>query len=347
MDLGTGQTLTLGEGGLLASGTSASRVQGGTLRAGVNELVVTNRGDLTIASTIGEAVAGSGLTKSGEGTLVLTGTNTYSGSTAINQGRLVVSSDANLGTGSSVQFNGGTLVAAQSFTSNKGLSRGTTASGKIDTAGFDVTFSGANTGALVKTGLGTLTLSNPAAGTVTVSQGTLVLPGATSGSVTLSGGVLKATGNLTSLSLTSSSTLDIGGTGAASLTLGSISVQNGASHTFRFDLGISAQDLLAINNTNSLFLTGAPVFLFDFNDLGGVAIGTSYTLINMSTSGIPGNHPFAIAPSALAAGWNGTFTAANNKVSVTFTSTPEPGSALLVSMGAMILGSRRRRRCLR
>ena len=44
------------------------------------------------------------------GTLVLSGTNTYTGGTAINGGTLQISGDANLGdAGGRLSFNGGTL----------------------------------------------------------------------------------------------------------------------------------------------------------------------------------------------------------------------------------------------
>ncbi len=133
LDIGPGQALTLGDGGVLTSGTDSVRIQNGTLNAAGTELVVINRNTMTIDSSIGETVAGTGLTKSGAGTLTLTGNDTYSGNTVIDQGSLVVSSDANLGTGSVIQFNGGKLVATQSFTSAKGLSKIAPLVGTIDT----------------------------------------------------------------------------------------------------------------------------------------------------------------------------------------------------------------------
>ena len=50
------------------------------------------------------------------GTLVLTGTNTYTGGTAINGGTLQISSDANLGDAAGgLSFNGGTLHTTATF----------------------------------------------------------------------------------------------------------------------------------------------------------------------------------------------------------------------------------------
>ena len=65
-------------------------------------------------ATLGGTISGvGGLTKSGAGTLTLTGTNTYQGNTTITAGTLAVSTDANLGaatgiltlrTGGALQF---------------------------------------------------------------------------------------------------------------------------------------------------------------------------------------------------------------------------------------------------
>ncbi len=285
LDLGTSNTLSLGDGGILSSGTATNRVQGGTLKAVGNELVVTNRNALNIDSNIGETVSGTGFTKSGAGTLTLTGTNTYSGTTAIDQGSLVVSSDANLGTGSTIQFNGGTLVAAQSFSSSKNLTRGTNFVGVIDTGANNVTFSGTNSGGFQKTGSGTLTLSNPAAGTVFVTRGTMIPPNPTSGNATLQGGTLLAAGTLSTLQIQSASTLDIGGTSGSTLTTSSFSGTGSLTAgelTVRFGLGASASDLWKITNFTG-FGASNEAFLFDFQDLGGVTTGTAYTLINATS----------------------------------------------------------------
>ena len=52
-----------------------------------------------IDATINSIIAGSvGLTKTGAGTLTLGGTNTYTGTTAVNAGILSISADSGLGT---------------------------------------------------------------------------------------------------------------------------------------------------------------------------------------------------------------------------------------------------------
>lgn len=341
LDVGASNTLTFGDGGILTSGTAASQIQNGTISAdATGELVVTNRNALTISSNIAETVANTGLTKSGAGVLTLTGANTYSGITAIDQGTLVVSSDANLGTGTTIEFNGGTLKAAQSFSSSKNFTRGTNFVGTIDTAGFDLTFSGTNAAGISKTGAGSLTLTNPAAGSISVSQGSVILPSPTSGDVTLQGGTLVASGTLSSLSLSSASTLDIGGNSAATLTTTSYSTTafSGQALTVRFGVGLSVQDLWTITNPVNSFSLSNGAFLFDFQNLGGAMTGTNYTLMNVQTFGTPLTASmFGFSPTATAAGWAGNFSVDSNTVSVNLTSVPEPSAPALLALGGLFV----------
>ena len=139
----------------------------------------------TGATTITGSISGwsAGLVKTGPGTLILTGSNSYSGGTTIgttiNEGVLGVSSDSNLGgSGSRITFGGGTLRLGASF--NPSSSRAITlnaAGGTIDTNGFNTTVASVISGAggLTKTGAGTLTLSgtNTYSGGTTVNEGTL------------------------------------------------------------------------------------------------------------------------------------------------------------------------------
>lgn len=107
---------------------------------------------------------GKTLTKAGNGTLVLSGNNSYSGNTIVQGGTVSVSSDNNLGAaGSSVVLNGGRLSSTASFASARQVVLNRT--GYIDVAngtvlGLSGTLSGA--GDLLKTGQGTLQLTNTA-----------------------------------------------------------------------------------------------------------------------------------------------------------------------------------------
>lgn len=160
--VGTG-TLTLGNGSTLSSDSGAARViqndlslsgtislgnQNGTLTfnstAGGNTLTtkatVTLTGDTTLKTnvntTIDNAINGNyGLTKAGAGaidrpgsdTLVLTGTNTYTGPTIVNQGKLIVGVGGVGSIKSNVVVNsGGTLGGSGTITGNVSVNRGGT-----------------------------------------------------------------------------------------------------------------------------------------------------------------------------------------------------------------------------
>jgi fibronectin-binding autotransporter adhesin len=84
-----------------------------------NTLVSKSATDITISQDI--KGAGS-FTQSGEGLLTLTGTNTYSGGTTINSGKLAVTSDQNLGAANgTITFGGGTLITNVGITSNRNM----------------------------------------------------------------------------------------------------------------------------------------------------------------------------------------------------------------------------------
>ncbi|MCG7509059.1 autotransporter domain-containing protein [Mesorhizobium retamae] len=161
-------------------------------------------GDQTISGIVQDGGAGGGtggsLIKTGAGTLALTGTNTYTGTTTINAGTLQVSADANLGTGGLI-FNGGTLRTTADMTSGRAVTF--TGNGTLLTdAGTTLTLSGGLTGSsgLTKTGAGTLALTGDSSaftGTTSVGQGVLSVNGRLGGTVeVLAGGRLQGTGTV-------------------------------------------------------------------------------------------------------------------------------------------------------
>ena len=79
-----------------------------------------------------ELLLGLNLAKTGSGTLLLSGSNTYSGTTTISGGKISISADNNLGqapasaTTGSLVLNGGSLLSTSSITldSDRGISLG-------------------------------------------------------------------------------------------------------------------------------------------------------------------------------------------------------------------------------
>lgn len=142
-------------------------------------------------ATLDNVVAGNGVNKTGLGTLVLTGANTYA-QTRLSAGVLSVSSDASLGVASGgLNFQGGTLrVTGTAFQSTaRAITLGAAGAGlDIATAGntFTVGQSLSGNGGLTKLGDGTLVLTgaNTYLGATTVAAGRLQIgDGAAAGSI--------------------------------------------------------------------------------------------------------------------------------------------------------------------
>ena len=142
---------TLSVNGLLSTGGAFS---GGTIRptsSGGEIVVNTNAGTLTLSSTIQNNTTASSLTKTGAGTLILSGTNTgLTGTTYVNQGTLQFNSTASMPLGTTIVQSGATLLMAANLTRNVTLNGGTLSANTSDvtytsgtiTLTADSTFSG-------------------------------------------------------------------------------------------------------------------------------------------------------------------------------------------------------------
>jgi len=211
-----------------ASGTGAlnftnTGLMGRTLTAARTlTLTGTNTDNNTLAAVISDNTGATALVKSGVGTWVLSGANTYAGNTTINGGVLSVSSLANGGSASNIGaassaattlvLNGGTLQYTGTDVSTDRLFSVGTSGGKLDSSGSGaVNFT--NTGSMgfnSQSGARTLTLTGTNTGSNTISiligdsggataitksgAGTWALTGINgyTGVTTISGGVLKA-----------------------------------------------------------------------------------------------------------------------------------------------------------
>ncbi|MGA2620279.1 MAG: autotransporter-associated beta strand repeat-containing protein, partial [Thermoguttaceae bacterium] len=97
LNVTSGKILTDTSGGILVTGivgSNLSTITGGTIKgaSGKDLVVIQNNssGGLMITSAIADNSTATGLTKSGAGTLTLTGTNSYTGVTSVNQGLLAL-----------------------------------------------------------------------------------------------------------------------------------------------------------------------------------------------------------------------------------------------------------------
>ncbi len=165
--LDTGVTFieSSGAGALQFTNTGAVTLTG-TNTARTIALGGTNTGNNTLGGAIGNNGTGATtLAKNDSGTWVLTGNNTYSGNTVINDGNLVI------GNGGTTGNAGVGNVIVDSPTSTLSLNRS-------DTFTFSGTLSGPGTLAQIGTGTSVLTSANNSIGATTISAGTLQVNGA-------------------------------------------------------------------------------------------------------------------------------------------------------------------------
>jgi autotransporter-associated beta strand protein len=279
-----GSTLVVGNAGVLGSG--ALTLNGGTTGVAVNfngSFSVGNNiaasGDPTYNVLTGNTVNLTGvLSGSGDvvvneatgyaGTLILSGTNTYTGPTVVNAGTLQAGSTNAFGNNSAVTVAGGaaldlagysnaigSLAGAGVVTNSGGAATLTTGGDNTSTIFSGTIGDGAGALALTKTGTGLLLLT----GSNTYSGATLV-----------SGGTLQVDGSIASSSLTTvQSGAALSGTG----TVGATMVQNGA--TFAPGNGTAGT---SINVSGSLAFQSGAVYLVQvspasasFASVGGAA----------------------------------------------------------------------------
>ncbi len=277
-----------------------------------------------ISGNISNGTGTAGLTKTGEGTLSLTGTNTYNGGTTVSAGTLQVNTSSLPGN----VTNNAALVFNQS-------SAGT----------FGSVISG--TGTVDKTGAGNLTLSgvNTHTGATTVSQGTLTLGnstalGATNGNTTVAAGatidlngqniggeevringtgvggngalVNNGTASATGLRLTALSDATIGGTNRIDTAYSGTVINAGinsltkiGTSSFIINVGTTSMGTFFVNEGTVVAVNSATPF-GDTSYGTSVANGASLQFYNSSGSEIINNEAITLANGAELAGTTAT-----------------------------------------
>ena len=236
---------------------------------GVTATVDTNGNDITFASTLQTGTNHAGaLTKIGAGTLVLTAVNNYAGGTTLNAGTLSFTAGA-LGTLGTVDFTGNSTLQwhdsnDQDLSGRMKVEDGVTAT--VDINGNVITFASTlqtgtlQTGALTKTGTGTLVLTavNNHKGGTNINAGMLSFANGSLGTT----GTVDFTGN-TSLQWNGTNTQDISSRLKIEDGITATVDTNGNDMTFAGVLltGTSQTGALAKAGTGMLTLTAANVYM--------------------------------------------------------------------------------------
>jgi autotransporter-associated beta strand protein len=258
----TGGTLTLDSGGLI--GNTSGAIGGGTLKGSANgELTINTVQSLTIGSVLANNGGPTALVKAGSGNLTLTGNNTYSGDTYLNQGTLVYNLSNNLSYGGTISGIGGltksgsaalTLTGTNVYTGPTTVSQGNLAVNGALAAASAVTVQ--NTGVL--SGSGTI------GGNVLLSGGTINLSGGGTicGTATATGGSWQGSGTVLGSVAVSSGTITVGNSSGSGMftTLGGLNVTGTAAIAFANPATVltsSLNDASAASMTLSSAVSGA------------------------------------------------------------------------------------------
>ena len=260
------------------SGNTASAINLGT------HTLTTNSAS---SATFAGAISGDGgLAKAGSGTLSLTGSNTYAGSTAITGGTLSLGSggtSGSLASGNISISSGAALVTNRSNTLT--LSNAISGNGDIVQAGSgNTTLSGVNTNT----------------GAVRATGGQLIFNGANS----LSSGI--------SLLEVENATLNLADGTARTANLASADL-DATNSTFVFDIGASSSDMLVFGGGATLSGTRN----INLNFLETLTSGQSWVLINATEGGLAGDWTLGSTSGSAQSGFSFSLSATSNALTLT------------------------------
>ena len=273
-----GNSITLGSnntpGTITVDSTASAAAISLNLQLAGTTSVTINGGPLTVSGNMSDATGSSGSLSESGGTLTLSGTNTYSGSTAINAGKLVASGTTALSSNSALIVGAG---AALSLSSNETVgSLSGSSSGSVTLASHTLTVNNASpcsfpgtisgTGGLTEMGSATLTLG----GINTNFTGTMTID---SGTVALSGGAALADSKVVLANATTGATLSLldnetigsligGGTSGGNVVLNgnTLTVNDNSNCTFAGTIGAAGGDTGGLTAEGTATLTGSNVY---------------------------------------------------------------------------------------
>ncbi|SOD51569.1 autotransporter-associated beta strand repeat-containing protein [Pseudoxanthomonas wuyuanensis] len=252
--------LVLDGGGLQYTGATTSTDRGFTLGTNHGTVDVADAGTtLTVSGTVVQAVGNRRLTKEGDGTLVLSGTNTYTGGNTVNGGTLRA--------GSTQAFGAPSTAAVMTLADTAGVT--------LDLDGFDNT-------------IGPLNGGGANGGNVTLGSATLRIAGGNgnySGVISGTGGILRTNGGIQTFNGCNHTY-----TGATTLegsTLSTDCLQDGGLAS-----GIGASGAASANlvfNAGSLTYTGGSVSIdrgFQLLGSGGINVTNAGTTLEFEGNAI-------------------------------------------------------------
>ncbi len=284
-------TLNIGNGGA-AGILNASAVNGGpgtaTLNFNHNESNYFFTDDSTSGGDTIRITGTTDVNFVGSGTTYISGNNTYTGSTNISSGKLVVYNGGTLGNNSAVTVGSGAMLESLYDLTIGSLAGNGTVDMDTGSIGYRLTVGGDNTSTvfsgtiidfsnLTKTGTGTLTMTgnNPYYGATIVNDGLLVVNGsiANSGITVNTGGSLGGSGTLGSITINGGSLTPGNSIGTMNVS-GSVDFSGGGVYEVEVD---AAGNSDLINATGMATLTNGTVLVLP--EAGNYSLSTDYTIL--------------------------------------------------------------------